>query len=149
MSEHRPVPSAASAGDDSSTAQQSDAATGSVSADSLEAIRADIVSTRAELADTVDQVVMKLDVKARASDRVASLRQTAGEKVSAVRQGAPSPLRECLEKSVVAAGPSARRTATALAPYRGQIAFGATFSLLALVIVRHRRRVAATGARTS
>lgn len=35
--------------------------------DSVEAIEADIAQTRAELADTVDQLAAKLDVKTRAT----------------------------------------------------------------------------------
>lgn len=149
MSKHRAVPSAGSAGDDSSTERRADTAPASQSSDSLDAIRADIDSTRAELADTVDRVAKKLDVRSRAGDRAATLKLNAEAKFSAIRQGAPPPVRDGLDKIVLAAGPPARRTATVLAPHRKQLALATIFGLLALVVVRHRQRVTRTGAPTS
>ena len=49
-------------------------------------IRADIEQTRAELADTVDALTGKLDVKARASDKIADVKTRAGTAANAATE---------------------------------------------------------------
>jgi len=55
-------------------------------------IEADIAATRARLADSVDALAGKLDVKAQAKDKVADVKATASEKVAEVRNTAQEKL---------------------------------------------------------
>jgi len=76
-------------------------------------IRADIEQTRAELAETVDALTGKLDVKARASEKIAEVRTRAG---------------------------TAAHTATEqVRPYGKQIHLGTLAAAVAFVVVRKRR----------
>jgi hypothetical protein len=86
----------------------------SESADSpADEIRADIEHTRAELADTVDALTGKLDVKGRASDKIADAKTKAG---------------------------TAARTATEqVRPYGKQILLGTLAAAVVLVVVRKWR----------
>lgn len=116
-----------------------------------DAIRSDIEQTRAELADTVEQVIGKLDVKAQAADKVDSVKSAATDKVDSVksaatdkaaqaRAAAPAPVQNVLDSIGQKAGPPAHRAGEAVAPYRGKIIAGAAGGLLVLLIVRRRRR---------
>ncbi len=84
-------------------------------------LRADIAATRAELADTVEQLSAKLDVQARARDEVQQLRVRAQAK--------------------------ARELNTKLEPYRARIAAGMGAFLLLMLVRRSRRRRRARRAR--
>ena len=116
-----------------------------------DAIRNDIEQTRAELADTVEQVIGKLDVKAQAADkvdsvksaatdRVDSVKGAAAEKASQAKAAAPAPVQNALDSIGQKAGPPAHRATEAVAPHRGKIVAGAAGGLLILLIVRRRRR---------
>jgi hypothetical protein len=56
--------------------------------DTLAEARADVERTREELADTVEALAYKADVKARARDKVDEVKQTATQKVDDVKQTA-------------------------------------------------------------
>lgn len=79
-------------------------------ADGADEIRADIERTRAQLADTVDALSAKVNVKARAGEKVSE----AKGKVQAV--------------------------SAQVRPYRTQIAAGAAAAALVLVVLGWRRR---------
>jgi hypothetical protein len=61
---------------------------------SPEEIEADIAATRARLADSVDALADKMDVKARAQEKVDDVRSTAQAKVSDVRATAQAKIDE-------------------------------------------------------
>jgi hypothetical protein len=76
-----------------------------------ETVRADIEATRAELAQTVDALHHKLDVKAQAAAKVADARMKLNDGVARARAN----------------------------PHRTEIVVGGIVALLAVVIVRRRR----------
>jgi Flp pilus assembly protein TadB len=86
-----------------------------------EAIQADIERTRQDLAETVDQLTDKLDVKARAHDKVAEVRHDASEQLHRMadratdEQGRPRP-------PVLA------------------VAAGVALAVVMVVVIRRRRR---------
>jgi hypothetical protein len=61
--------------------------------ESAEAIRADIEETRVDLGDTVEALASKSDVKGRADDRIAGIKQEARAKAEELKQkvGAVTP----------------------------------------------------------
>ncbi|WP_375474866.1 DUF3618 domain-containing protein [uncultured Jatrophihabitans sp.] len=109
-----------------------------------DAIRADIEATRAELADTVDALTAKLDVKAQASDKAHAAGAAAKEKVATAahqaKAAAPPPVQHALDSVGAKAGPVAQQVAAKAEPHRGKIAAGAGVTLLVLLVVRRRRK---------
>jgi non-homologous end joining protein Ku len=116
-----------------------------------DAIRSDIERTRAELADTVEQVIGKLDVKAQAADkvdavktaatdRVDAVKSAAGEKASQAKAAAPAPVQNVLDSIGQKAGPPTHRATEAVAPHRGKVVAGVAGGLVVLLVVRRRRR---------
>ncbi len=77
-------------------------------------VRAEIDQTRTDLAQTVDALQDKLDVKAQAKTKV----------------------QEALDKSAAALGPAAEKAK----PYRSQIGAGAAAFLFLVMLVRRRKR---------
>lgn len=57
--------------------------------DTVAEARADVERTREELADTVEALAYKADVKARAHDKVDEVRRTAEHKVGEIRADPP------------------------------------------------------------
>lgn len=107
--------------------------TGDTTAD----IKADIEKTRAELADTVDSLTAKLDVKAQAKHRVHEVEQRAAQGYEQAKAKAPEPVRQAIgtveqaaRPIAVKAGQDKQRTAL--------IAGGVV--LLIIVVRRVRRR---------
>ncbi|MDT4892414.1 MAG: hypothetical protein QOE97_1449 [Pseudonocardiales bacterium] len=103
----------------------------------VHAIQADIERTRAELADTVDALAAKLDVKAQAKQRAHELAVQAGDRVEKAKAVAPEPVQQALDKVtevsrpvVAKAAEDKRRTAVIVA--------GALVALLVLRRVRRR-----------
>ena len=111
-----------------------------------DAIRADIEQTRAELAQTVDALSDKLNVKAQAGDKAAAAKEAARQKVAAAaaqaHAAAPAPVQHALDSVGQKAGPVVHQAAGKIEPYRGKIAAGAVVALIALFVVRRRRRAA-------
>ena len=93
--------------------------------DHADEIRADIEEARAELADTVDRLTEKLDVKAQAGRKADQAKQAVAERAHHLKQSAPAPVADA---------------ADTLAPYRKQIALGAAASFVAFIVVRRIRR---------
>ena len=109
--------------------------TGDVTAD----IKADIEKTRAELAETVDSLTAKLDVKAQAKHRVQEVEQRAAQGYEQAKAKAPEPVRQVIGTVEQAARPLAakaaqdkRRSAT--------IAGGVVLVLIVVRRMRRRRR---------
>lgn len=103
-------------------------------------VPADIAATRAELAETVDALTSKLDVKARASDKVSEVKQKAAATADRARQAAPPPVQHALDAAGEKAGPVVRRVSTTAAPHRGKIAAGAVALVVLLLTLRRRKR---------
>lgn len=98
-------------------------------ADEIDAVRADIVAARAELAQTVDALSEKVDVKARAGEKVSAVRQDVRERAARAKQAAPPQVQHALDVASEKA-----------APHRKQIAIGAAAIALLLLIKQRRRR---------
>lgn len=108
-----------------------------------DAIRTDIERTRAELADTVDALAAKADVKAQASHKVEAAKDAAKDKVSSAAASAkaatPEPVQQALGTVAEKAGPAAHRVDEVTAPHRGKILAGVGVAVLVFVVVRRRR----------
>lgn len=100
-------------------------------------IKADIEKTRAELADTVDSLTAKLDVKAQAKHRVQEVEQRAAQGYEQAKAKAPEPVRQAIGTVEQAARPLAAK-ATQDKQRTAMVAGGV---VVLLVIVRRVRRV--------
>ncbi|MEV0394836.1 DUF3618 domain-containing protein [Polymorphospora rubra] len=94
----------------------------------VQALRAEIQQTRAELGETVQALAAKADVKAR-------LRESADQTKQKVREQAAHTA-EVVRGSVHDAGESARRHPLPWAA----VAFGALAAVVVLIVVQGRRR---------
>jgi ElaB/YqjD/DUF883 family membrane-anchored ribosome-binding protein len=103
-----------------------------------DAVRADIEATRQELADTVNALTEKVNVKARAGDKAAELRQKLTEAAGRARAAAPPPVQRALDATGQKAGPMASRISAQAAPYRGKIIAGSAVLVAALLVLRRR-----------
>jgi hypothetical protein len=104
---------------------QTAAATG---ADEIDAVRADIVAARTELSQAVDALSEKLDVKARAGEKVSAVTQDVRERAQRAKQAAPPQVQHALDVASEKA-----------APHRKELAIGAAAIALVLLIVQRRR----------
>lgn len=104
-----------------------------------EEIKADIERTRAELADTVDQVADKLNVKSQVGHKAESIKETASERAAQAKAAAPPTVRHALDTVGEKAGPPAHRANAAVAPYRGKIAAAVAVGAVILLVVRRKR----------
>lgn len=102
-------------------------------------LRADIEQARADLAESVDALSDKLDVKGQATATVSDATHRAGAPASHVKQSAPEPVRRGVDSVGAKTGPVIARVSQQAAPHRGKIAAGAAAGLLIAVIVRRRR----------
>lgn len=97
-----------------------------VPVDKADELRADIVNTRAELADTLDRLAARLDVKSRARHQLAGAKSSARIRL----QNAPQPVQQ--------AAAALARLAQQARPYRKQLAAAATGMLLIALVARRR-----------
>lgn len=103
-------------------------------------IREDIDRTRGELADTVDGLAQKMDVKSQAADRLAAAKQRAQVALHRARQSAPEPVGRAADATAAKLGPPARSAAAAVRPHRAKIAAGAGLAAVVALVVRRRHR---------
>jgi hypothetical protein len=68
-------------------------------------IKSDIERTRAELAETVDALTAKLDVKEQAKQRVHEIAERAGSKYEQAKASAPEPVQQAIGTVEQAARP--------------------------------------------
>lgn len=61
-------------------------------------LRAEIAQARSELADTVDQLAVKLDVKQQARQRMDDTKATALQRLQQARDSAPQPVVQALDR---------------------------------------------------
>ena len=81
-------------------------------------IKADIVATRAELAETADALAARLDVKSQAERRVHEAGERVSSRYAAARDSAPPPVRKALgvtERALTRAAADKKATLIALA----------------------------------
>jgi hypothetical protein len=107
-------------------------------------IKADIERTRADLAETVDALTTKLDVKAQAKQRAADAQAKVGERLEALRSTAPEPVQQALAR----AGDAARPVAAKAAEDKRRTAVVAGGAVLLLLVVRRLRKRRRTSAET-
>jgi hypothetical protein len=99
-------------------------------------IREEIDRTRADLAQTVDALHDKLDVKARAKTKAHDVSASVSTTATKLMQQAPPPVQAALDRSASAIAPAAAKAQ----PYRSQIALGAGGAVVVLLIIRRIRR---------
>jgi hypothetical protein len=102
-----------------------------------DAIRADIVATRAELAETADALAAKLDVKAQANARLHAAERSVGDRYARLRAGAPQPVQKALDKAQQAAAPVAAKAAEDK-KRTAMVCAGLVLGLLAVTRLRKR-----------
>jgi chromosome segregation ATPase len=102
-------------------------------------VRSDIEQARAELAETVDALSDKLDVKARAGDKVSDAKAKVAETAARAKQAAPPPVQHALDVASQKAAPVVSQVSQKAAPHRGKIIAGAVAAVVVLVVVRKRR----------
>jgi transposase len=102
----------------------------------VEDLKSEIEQTRAELADTVDALTAKLDVKAQAAERAHELAEKATARYSDAKNSAPEPVRQAIGTVEQAARPvvaKARQDPRRAAKIAGGV-------ILALIVLRRLRR---------
>lgn len=103
-----------------------------------EEIEADIAATRARLAESVDALADKVDVKGQAQRRVAEGKEQAAEKVSQVKAQAEEKVGQAREQVVTTSQTLLARFKAASRPV--QVSIGAApLALLLLILVRRAR----------
>lgn len=108
-----------------------------------DAIRAEIEQTRADLAETVDALAAKLDVKGQASDKADAAKARIGEKAAQVKASAPEPVQHAVDALTAKATPVAHQLNAQTAPNRGKILAGVGVGVLVLLVLRRRRKATA------
>jgi hypothetical protein len=101
-------------------------------------VQSDIEQARAELADTVDALAAKLDVKAQAGQRVAEAKQKAADAATRAKQAAPPAVQHALDTAGEKAAPIVQKVSQQAAPHRGKIIAVGAVVLLVLIVVRRR-----------
>lgn len=104
-----------------------------------ETVRADIEATRAELAQTVDALHHKLDVKAQAAAKVSEARQKVSDGAARAKASAPAPVQHAVDRVAATAGPTVHQVSAKAAPHRREIVIGILVAALTVVIIRKRR----------
>ena len=105
-------------------------------AESADKVRENIDEARVDLAETVDALQSKLDVKARARSKAHEVSAAVSGKATELKQQAPPPVRDALERSATILGPVTAKAQ----PYRSRIAVGAGAAGLVLIFIARRRR---------
>lgn len=95
--------------------------------DTIDEVRADIAATRAQLADTVDALTSKLDVKEQGRQKIAAAKDS---------------VQHAASDTAAHVSDAATKTVQTAEPYKVPIAAGAAavVAVLAVVLIRRRRR---------
>jgi chromosome segregation ATPase len=101
-------------------------------------IKAEIDRTRADLAETVDALTSKLDVKAHARQRAAQAQAKVGERLQALTASAPPQVQQALARAGEMARPVAAKAAED--KRRTAVVAGAVGMFFVLARARRRRR---------
>ena len=107
---------------------------------SVDEIRTEIEQTRAELAKTVDTLSDKVNVKARAGDKVGEARARVSGAAAQAKAKAPASVQHALDTVGAKAGPVAHQASEQIRLYRKQILIGVGATAAALLLVLRRKR---------
>lgn len=99
-------------------------------------VRAEIEATRAELAGTVNALQSKLDVKSRAGEKVAEVKQKVVAGAERAKAAAPEPVQQAFNRASEKAGPAFQQATQKAAPHRGKIIGGAVVAAVVLLVLR-------------
>ena len=99
-------------------------------------LRQEIDATRADLADTVDALSAKLDVKAQAKAKADEVKTTMSDAAAKAKASTPPPVQRSIER----AGSIIKPAAAKAEPYRVQILAGAASVLVIVLLLRRRVR---------
>ena len=102
-------------------------------------LRRDIEHTRADLRDTVDELSMRLDVKAKARRRLHDMNATVADAATRLKKRLPEPVRRSIDRVGASAGPAVESTREQVRAHRKEIVL-ATGSAVALLVVISTRR---------
>lgn len=105
----------------------------------VDELHADIAATRADLQDTVDAISAKLDVKAQGKQKVADAKDKLAATAARVKQSAPEPVEQLIDRAATTARPAAQQVADKAGPYRNQLIAVSAVALVVTIIVRRRR----------
>lgn len=107
-----------------------------------EELRADIEAARTELADTVDALTAKLDVKGRASDKASQMTTQAKEKVGQAvvqaKEAAPPQVQHAMETVGEKAAPALQQISARAEPHRSKLIAAGVVTLVVLLVARRR-----------
>jgi hypothetical protein len=98
-------------------------------------IKADIETTRAELAETADALAAKLDVKAQAGEKLHAVGDTVSGRYAHARDSAPAPVQKALGSAEQAARPVVAKAGED----KKRTALVAVGALVVLLVVRRLR----------
>jgi hypothetical protein len=99
-------------------------------------IRREIEETRHDLADAVNALTTKLDVKTQAKSKATELKSTITDTAAKAKQSAPPPVQNSLNRASAALGPALERAK----PYRTQILAATSLAVAIAVLGRRRAR---------
>jgi hypothetical protein len=99
-------------------------------------LRAEIQHTRDELANTVAAIADKVNVKARAQEKVSGAKHRVSDVAAQAKNSAPPPVQHALDAVGEKAAPAVQRAA----PYRKQILLGLLGALAVYTVVRRITR---------
>ena len=101
-----------------------------------DAVRADIDRTRAELADTVDRLAEKTNVKAQASQKVRAATGRISQTAAQAKASAPPQVQHVLDRAGEKVAPMAHQMSHRAAPHREKILAGMLVAVVAHLLVR-------------
>jgi uncharacterized protein DUF3618 len=104
-----------------------------------DAVRADLEATRDELADTVNTLGRKLDMKTRARDTVSQGTSKVSDVVGRARQSMPPNIRRAVDQAAAKTKPIIQRVSERATPYRAKLIAGLISSTVIVWAVANRR----------
>ncbi len=107
---------------------------------SVDEIRTDVEQTRAELAKAVDALSDKVNVKARAGDKVGEAKAKVSGAAAQAKAKAPESVQRALDTVGAKAGPVAHQASEQIRPYRKQILVGVGAIAAALLLILRGKR---------
>lgn len=105
-----------------------------------DAIRSDIDQTRTELADTVDELSGKLNIKAQAGDKVTAAKGKIVDRAAKAKASAPPQVQRAMTKVSERATPIAHQVGDKAAPHRSKVMAAGAGAVVLLLAVRRSRR---------
>lgn len=104
----------------------------------LDKIKAEVAQSRADLADTVDELAGRLNVKTQAKAKAQDVRQAAAQKTTQLKQSLPPQVQRAMDTVGAKAAPHARRANELARPHRSKILAGTLAAAVLLIALRRR-----------